>query len=324
MPLQNQAAAYFNTNFLMMDRQAVRDRVQQNQSLNENKGSQLVPSEPNYIYTTDKQTGETIKLFYEDWGQGRPVVLIHGWPLSHVMWEYQANFLADNGYRVISYDRRGFGKSSRPYGPYDYNTLTDDLKAVMEALDLNDAALVGFSMGGGEVARYFTNYGGEGVSQAVLISAVTPFMLKTPDNPKGTPKEDFEEMTKAMKDDRIGFLKDFGKDFFGVGMLSQPISDALMEYYLQVQAEASSRATLQCADAFATTDFRPDMSNINVQTLIIHGDEDKTVPIDAAGKAANKMIPNNQLKVYEGEPHGLFYTAKEQLNKDLLNFLNSK
>jgi pimeloyl-ACP methyl ester carboxylesterase len=240
------------------------------------------------------------------------------------MWEYQMHYLTENGYRCIAYDRRGFGRSSRPSGPYNYNALTDDLRAVLEALNLWNVTLVGFSMGGGEVARYFKNYGGEGVSQAVLISSVTPFMLKTEDNPEGTEEKEFERMAKEMKDDRVGFLKNFGKTFFGVGMLSHPISDALMDYYLKVQAEDSARATLQCADAFATTDFRPDMGTIHVPTLIIHGDKDETVPIDAAGKQAHQMVNNSQLKVYEGEPHGLFYTAKDKLNEDLLEFLQQR
>ncbi|OIN59446.1 alpha/beta fold hydrolase [Arsenicibacter rosenii] len=274
-----------------------------------------------YIQTNDSRFGEPVSLFYQDWGQGKPVVLIHGWPLSHEMWEYQMTELPKQGIRCIAYDRRGFGKSSKPWGGYDYDTLADDLKAVLDELDLQDVTLVGFSMGGGEVARYFSRHGGARVSKAVLVSAVTPFMLQTDDNPDGVPQETFDEMLTNMKEDRIKFLDDFGKQFFGVNLINRPVSTPLLDYYRMLASFASPVATQECAKAFSSTDFRQDMGTINVPTLIIHGDADKTVPIEASGEQSSQMVLNSTYKVYDGAPHGLFYTEKEQLNSDLIDFI---
>lgn len=277
----------------------------------------------NYIETNKDATGTPIRIYYTDYGTGKPIILIHGWPLSNEMWEYQINDLVNSGHRVIAYDRRGFGKSSKPWDGYDYDTMTDDLKALIDQLKLEDITLIGFSMGGGEVVRYFSKYGGKGVTKVVLISSITPFMLKTESNPEGVPEEAFAEMTKNMKHDRIGFIDDFGKTFFGVSMLSSPLSTPLLEYYRMLCSFASPRATQECAKAFATTDFRKEMHTVNVPTLIIHGDEDKTVPIGPTGKESTKLIPNNAMLIYQGAPHGLFYTEKEKLNNDLAIFLRS-
>ena len=274
----------------------------------------------NFIKTKDAD-GNELKLPYEDTGSGTPVVFIHGWPLSKEMWEYQTVPLAQQGIRCITYDRRGFGKSSRPWTGYDYDTLASDLKALLDQLDLQDVTLVGFSMGGGEVVRYFSKYGGARVTKAVLISSVTPYMLKTEDNPEGTPEDVFNDMTKQMKDDRIAFLDAFGKGFYGVSFMSKPVSTPFLEWHRMLAAVASPKATLDCAAAFSHTDFRNEMSSVTVPTLIIHGDADKTVPMKAAGDMSAKLIPNNQYLVYEGAPHGLFYTHKEQLNTDLVNFI---
>nr|WP_293834121.1 alpha/beta hydrolase [uncultured Arsenicibacter sp.] len=274
-----------------------------------------------YIQTNDSRFGEPVNLFYQDWGQGKPVVLIHGWPLSHEMWEYQMTELPKQGIRCIAYDRRGFGKSSKPWSGYDYDTLADDLKAVLDELDLQDVTLVGFSMGGGEIARYFSRHGGARVSKAVLVSAVTPFMLRTDDNPDGVPQETFDEMLANMKDDRIKFLDDFGKQFFGVNLINRPVSTPLLEYYRTLASLASPVATQECAKSFSSTDFRQDMGSINVPTLIIHGDSDKTVPIETSGEQSSQMVLNSTYKVYDGAPHGLFYTEKEQLNRDLADFI---
>lgn len=265
-----------------------------------------------------------VNLFVKDCGEGVPVVLIHGWPLSSDMWEYQVDALVKSGHRVIAYDRRGFGKSSKPWNGYDYDTMADDLSEVIDQLGLDNVTLVGFSMGGGEVARYFTRYGGEKIRKAVLISSVTPYMLKTADNADGTPQEKFNEMAENMQDDRIGFLDDFGKTFFGINLVNHPVSTPLLNYYTMLCSLASPHATVKCAQAFATTDFRPDMQNINVPTLIIHGGSDNTVPIEAAGDNAAKMIKDNQYLVYEGAPHGLFYTEKERLNDDLVSFIGRR
>jgi non-heme chloroperoxidase len=278
----------------------------------------------NFIETTSKDSaGVSIKLSYTDHGAGKPVILIHGWPLSKEMWEYQCAALVESGLRVITYDRRGFGASCKPWSGYDYGTLTDDLKAVIDYLKLEDATLVGFSMGGGEVVRYFSKYGGAKVSKAVLISSIAPYMLKTENNPNGVPQEQFDKMEEQIKDDRIAFLDDFGKTFFGINLVNRPVSTPLLDYYRMLASVASSRATLQCLKSFSTTDLRSEMKSIKLPTLIIHGDSDKTVPIDTAGKEAAKMIPNNQFIIYEGAPHGLFYTEKEKLNKDLVGFISN-
>ncbi len=269
------------------------------------------------------ETAPNVKLYVKDYGEGKPVILIHGWPLSNEMWEYQIDTLVQNNYRVIAYDRRGFGKSSQPWDGYDYDTLADDLKAIIEQLDLKEATLVGFSMGGGEVVRYFSRHGGKGVSKAVLIASITPFQLQTDSNPNGVPQEKYDGMAALIKEDRISFLDNFGKTFFGVSFISKPISTPLLDYYRMLCSFASPRATLECAKSFSATDFRHEMASVNVPTLIIHGDEDKTVPIEITSEIAAKLIPDNKFIVYEGAPHGLFYIEKDKLNKDLIEFLNS-
>lgn len=274
-----------------------------------------------YLKITDQQSNTQLNIYYEDWGQGQPIVLIHGWPLSHEMWEYQINELVDAGFRVIAYDRRGFGKSSRPHDGYDYDTLTNDLKELIEGLDLHDVTLVGFSMGGGEVVRYFKQYGGDRIKRAVLIGSVAPYMLKTDNNPEGVEESVFEEMISAIKEDRINFLDTFGKQFFGVHLLNNPVSKPLLEYYRMLGSVASPRATQECVKAFAYTDFRDEMQSVTVPTLIIHGDADKTVPIQPTGNAAAKLIANAKYIRYEGAPHGLFYTHRQKLNKDLVQFI---
>ncbi|MEP6513877.1 MAG: alpha/beta hydrolase [Parafilimonas sp.] len=277
----------------------------------------------NFIKTKDNLNGEEVKLCYEDYGKGKPVVLIHGWPLTKEMWEYQLDALVNAGLRVITYDRRGFGKSSRPWNGYDYDTLTDDLKAVLDELNLKDVTLVGFSMGGGEVARYFTRYGGENVSKIVLISSIVPYMLKTDDNPDGVPEEKMNEMLEQIEKDRIGFLDTFGKQFFGVNLLSHPVSTPLLDYYRMLCSMASPKGTKECMKSFGFTDLRDDAKAIDVPALIIHGDADKTVPIKTSSEQAAELIENNTYIVYEGAPHGLFYTEKERLNRDLISFITT-
>jgi len=277
----------------------------------------------NYIESNKDAKGSPVRIYYNDYGKGKPVILIHGWPLSNEMWEYQINDLVNSGHRVIAYDRRGFGMSSKPWDGYNYDTMADDLKALIDQLQLEDITLIGFSMGGGEVVRYFSKHHGKGVTKVVLISSITPYMLKTENNPDGVPKEMFDEMAKDMQQDRIGFLDEFGKTFFGVSMLSKPLSTPLLEYYRMLCSVASPRATAECAKAFATTDFRNEMNAVNVPTLIIHGSEDNTVPITPTGKESTKLIPENTMLIYQGAPHGLFYTEKEKLNRDLIIFLTT-
>ena len=239
------------------------------------------------------------------------------------MWEYYIDTLIQNNFRVIVYDRCAFGKSSQPWDGYDYDTLTDDLKAIIEQLNLKEAALFGFSMGGGEVVRYFSRHGGKGISKAVLIASVTPFQLQTDSNPNGVLQEKYDGMAEQIKNDRIRFLDDFGKKFFGVKVISKTVSTSLLHYYRMLCSFAFPRATLECAISFSTTDFRSEMSAVNVPTLIIHGDEDKTVPIEITSEIAAKLVPDNKFIVYEEAPHGLFYIEKDKLNKDLIEFLNS-
>lgn len=270
----------------------------------------------NYVTTADKT-----KLYVKDWGNGRPVILLSGWPLSSDSWDDQAMAIAESGHRAIAYDRRGFGRSSQPWSGYDYDTLADDLAAVIEQTGATNATLVGFSMGGGEVARYMSRHGGKSVVAAALVSSVVPFMLKTSDNPNGTDPAAFDKMTHSMKEDRAKFFAAFFEDFFGVSMISHAVSEQLLEWARSVSMQASLKATLECAKSFATTDFRGELSAFKVPTLIIHGTADKTVPIDAAGRAAAKGIAQSTLIEYDGAPHGLFATAKERLTKDLLAFL---
>ena len=268
-------------------------------------------------------TQDNTKLYVKDWGTGRPVIMLHGWPLSSDSWDDQAMAIADAGYRSIAYDRRGFGRSSQPWNGYDYDTLADDLAAVIEHTGAPDVVLAGFSMGGGEVARYMSRHAGKSVAKAVLVSSVVPFMLKTDSNPHGTEQSTFDEMTVGMKADRAKFFAGFFKDFYGVSLMSHPVSEPLMEASRNVAMQASLKATLACAGAFATTDFRPDLAHFKVPTLIIHGTDDKIVPIDAAGRAAAKGITGATLLEYDGAPHGLFATHKDQLTKDLLDFIGS-
>ncbi len=266
-------------------------------------------------------TSDKTELYVKDWGSGRPVILLHGWPLSSDSWDDQALAIAQAGYRAIAYDRRGFGRSSQPWNGYDYDTLADDLAAVIAHTEALDATIVGFSMGGGEVARYMSRHAGKSVVQAVLVSSVVPYMLKTDDNPAGTDLTVFGAMGEAMQEDRAKFFAGFFKDFFGVGLISHPVSEQLLEWARGVSMQASLRATLECAKSFGTTDFRPDLAAFKLPTLIIHGTDDKTVPIDAAGRAAAKGITQSTLIEYDGAPHGLFATEKARLTRDLLAFL---
>ena len=262
------------------------------------------------------------KLFVRDWGTGRPVVLIHGWPLSGDSWEYQSVQLAEAGFRVIAYDRRGFGKSDQPFTGYDYDTLADDLAAIITELALEDAALVGFSMGGGEIARYMSRYGGKGVTQTVLISSVVPGMLKSEANEFGVEIAQLEEIKYGLRSDRPAFLETFFKSFYGNGLLNLTgASSGVLHWSLMMAMQASPKATLDCVDAFGETDFTADMAAFTVPTLIIHGTADQTVPIEATGYRASHLIAGAELIEYEGAAHGITATHSEDLASDLLTFL---
>lgn len=266
-------------------------------------------------------TEDGTDIYYRDWGAGMPVVLIHGWPLNGDMWEKQATFLVENGFRVIAYDRRGYGRSGHPWIGYDYDTFAADLNAVMEHLDLRGAALVGFSMAGGEVVRYLSRYGAKRVSKAVLLAAVTPFLLKTGDNPEGVPPNVFEEIATAIRKDRPAFFQEFWPKFYGRTTLKHTVSESDLEWTQMMALTGSLRSTLAAAEAWSTTDFRKEMAGIVVPVRVIHGTGDATVPIDVSGRKAAKILPNATLSEYEGEPHGLFLTAADRLNAELLQFL---
>jgi non-heme chloroperoxidase len=274
----------------------------------------------NFITTADQT-----KLYFKDWGSGSgtPVILMSGWPLSSDSWDDQAMALAEAGHRVISYDRRGFGRSSQPFGGYDYDTLADDLAAVIDQTGARDVSLVGFSMGGGEVARYMSRHEGRNVIKTALVASVVPLMLKTDDNPNGTEQSVFDGMAKGMSEDRAKFFASFFKDFFGVNLFLHPVSQELIEWARGMAMQASLKATLECAKSFASTDFRPDLAAFTKPTLVIHGTDDQTVPIEPSGRAAARAIKQSTLIEYSGAPHGLFATHKARLSSDLLAFLRT-
>jgi pimeloyl-ACP methyl ester carboxylesterase len=268
-------------------------------------------------------TRDNTVIYYNNWGTGTPVVLIHGWPVHSGMWEKQATFLAENGLRVITYDRRGYGWSSNPWSGYDYDTFAADLNAVMEELDVHGATLVGFSMGGGEVVRYLSRYGSARVSNAVLVSAVTPYLYRASDNPEGVDPKVFDEIEQSIRKDRPAFLKEFGAKFFGRTALKHPVSEAVLEWNQEMALTGSLRSTLAAAKAWSMTDFREEMKRITVPVRVIHGTGDVTVPIDASARRSAKLLPNATLSEYDGEPHGLFMTAADRLNAELLQFVGA-
>jgi len=262
-------------------------------------------------------------LYHKDWGEGRPVVLLHGWPLSGDTFDDLGLALAERGFRAIIPDRRGFGRSDQPWSGNDYDTYADDVAAILEHCKVAEpVALVGFSMGGGEVARFLTKQGKQRVSAAVLISSVVPYMLQTDGNPNGVPQSTFDEMTAGMRKDRAHFFTGFFKDFFGDGLLNQPVSSEVEMNAWRQAMMAGLHPTLAAAKAFATTDFRPDLKSFDgVRTLVIHGTSDKTVPIDATGRVVTEQVPGARLIEYDGSAHGLFAIEKERLIADVCEFL---
>ena len=270
------------------------------------------------------KTRDDVDLYVKDWGSGRPVILLHGWPLNADSWDDQALALAEAGHRVIAYDRRGFGRSGQPFAGYDYDTFADDLAQVIEATGAHDAALVGFSMGGGEVARYMSRHDGKGLVQAGLISSVVPYLLQDDSNPDGVPAKVLEEQMKApILKDRANFMAQFAQQFFGVGYITSPVSQEVLDHFWLLAMQAGLKGTLACIDAFGRTDFRPDLAAFRVPTLIVHGTSDKTVPIDPSARAAARGIADARLIEYDGAPHGLNVTEKDRLTRDLLAFLRA-
>ena len=269
-------------------------------------------------------TSDGTEIFYKDWGAGRPVVFSHGWPLNADSWEAQMVFVASHGYRCIAHDRRGHGRSSQPWDGNEMDTYADDLAELIEALDLKSAVLIGFSTGGGEVARYIGRHGTRRVAKAALISAVPPLMLKTAANPGGLPIEVFDDIRAGVAADRSQFFKDVTVPFFGANREGHKVSQGMRNAFWFQGMQAGHKNALDCIKAFSETDFTPDLKKFDVPTLILHGDDDQIVPIGAAALASSKLVEGSTLKVYPGAPHGLTETHKEQLNTDLLAFLRGE
>jgi non-heme chloroperoxidase len=274
--------------------------------------------------TVGKENSGNIDLYYEDHGSGQPVVLIHGYPLSGASWEKQVTALLAAGHRVITYDRRGFGKSSQPTTGYNYDTFAEDLHKLLNHLELRDSALVGFSMGGGEVARYLGKYGSKGVSKAVIISGVPPFLLKTPDNPEGVDGSVFEGIKQAVAADRYAFFTEFFKNFYNTDLLlGKRVSEQAVKASWNLAAGASATASLACVPTWYE-DFRQDLARIDVPTLVIHGDADRILPIAASGDRTAKLIKGARLVVVKDGPHCITWTHAQEVNTELVNFLGQK
>lgn len=272
------------------------------------------------IYTTK----EGVELYYKDWGSGQPIVFCHGWPLDSDSWESQMIFFADQGYRCIAHDRRGHGRSSQPWDGNDMDHYADDLAELLDHLDVRDAVLFGFSTGGGEVARYIGRHGTARVAKAGLISAVPPLMVKTETNPGGLPIEVFDGLRASQLADRSQFYLDVPSGpFYGFNRPGARVSQGLIQSWWMQGMLGGHKNTYDSIKAFSETDFTEDLKKFTIPTLIIHGDDDQIVPIDAAGRASKRLVPHAQLIVYPGAPHGLTETHKDQVNADLLAFVRA-
>lgn len=273
-----------------------------------------------YITQTEQKE---VNLYYEDFGTGQPIILIHGWPLSSKSWEKQIPLLLDLGYRVISYDRKGFGKSTPTLDGYDYDSLASDLHEIISQLDLKNVILFGFSMGGGEVVRYITNYGTENIDKIALISSIIPLVKQKDDNPQGVPQDELDKIMESLKNERIEFLETFHKNFYNSNLLSKKVSQQQLNFDWSISSHASHIATRKCAESWANSDFRSELGNINVKTLIVHGDDDQIVPIETSAKQASEGISDNQFLVIKGGSHGLNVTHTNELNEIITQFLTT-
>jgi non-heme chloroperoxidase len=272
---------------------------------------------------TTIKTRDQAELFYIDWGEGRPVVLSHGWPLNADAWEAQQFFLAANGYRAIAFDRRGHGRSTRTWHGNEMNTYADDLSQLIERLNLNDVILVGHSTGGGEIARYIGRHGSSRVAKVVLVGAITPSLGRSPLNPEGVPMQAFDALRTSITRDRSQCFSELSVQFYGSNRDGSDVSQGVHEQFWRLAMQAGLGAALHCIQAVAETDFTGDLERIDVPTLLVHGDDDQIVPFWATAVRAAKLIPNATLKLYPRAPHGLMTTHREQLNADLLEFIRS-
>src|SRR5713226_2730616 len=276
------------------------------------------------VVNVGKENSGNIDLYYEDHGTGKPVVLIHGYPLSGASWEKQLPVLLGAGYRVITYDRRGFGQSSKPTTGYNYDTFAEDLHKLVSHLDLRDFALVGFSMGGGEVARFMGQYGSRDVGKAVFISSIPPYLLKAPDNPEGVDGSAFDGIQTAIKADRYAFFTEFFKNFYNTDQfLGKRVSEQAVQSSWNVAAGASATASLACVPTWLE-DFRKDLARVQVPTLVIHGDADRIVPFAASEQRTAKLVPGERLVVVKSGPHCISWTHADEDNNALLSFLDEE
>ena len=270
-----------------------------------------------------KEQEHEIKLFYKDWGNGQPIVFSHGWPLSSEAWEDQMLFLGSQGYRCIAHDRRGHGRSTQTWSGNEMDTYADDLHQLIESLNLENAILIGHSTGGGEVVRYLGRHGTKRVSKLVLIGAVPPLMLKTEANPKGLPLQVFDDIRQGVLKDRSQYFKDLSSPFYGANRLLAHVSQGLQDSFWLQGMQAGFKGVYDCIKAFSETDFTEDLKKIDLPTFIIHGDDDQIVPIEDSALISSKILKNAQLKIYQGAPHGLCSTHKDQVNQDILNFIKT-
>jgi non-heme chloroperoxidase len=269
--------------------------------------------------STEDGTG----IFFKDWGAGETVVFSHGWPLNADAWDDQMMSVGSNGYRGVAHDRRGHGRSTQTWDGNDMDTYADDLAAVIEGLDLRDITLVGHSTGGGEVTRYLGRHGTDRVKKVLLLGAVPPLMVKTDANPEGTPKEAFDEIRAGVAADRSQFYKDLSAPFYGANREGSKVSEGVRDYFWLLSMQVGLKGAYDCVAAFSETDMTEDLKKIDVPTLIIHGDDDQIVPIDDSARKSVELVPDAELKVYPGAPHGISTTHKDQFNADLLAFLKS-